>query len=97
MKLEPQILLTTSEAERIEKLAKYFDAFLGNWFAMLLAGVRYSPGVQRELTKALLKYAACAALAATDEAAKERDEKTVERCERAADEMLEVLERQVHS
>jgi len=97
VRVEPQLLVTRSEEERIEKLGKYFDEFLGNWFAMLLVGVRYSPGVQRELALALLKYAACAMLTSTDEAAKESDEITVERCIKSAHEMLEILERQVHS
>lgn len=90
-------IASCSEEERIEKLGKYFRSYLGDWFTKLVAGVKYSPGVQRELALAMLEHAALALIANTDEAMKEDDEKTADRCLKVAREMLEILERHVHS
>lgn len=90
-------IAATSEAERIEKLGAYFRDFLTGWLAQLVAGVEPSPGVQRELTMALLEHAAISLIATSESAAQEDDDKTVERCERAARAAFAVLEKEIVS
>ena len=90
-------IMSTSEPERIEKLGAYFRAFLQDWFTGIVAGVKFSEGVMRELTMALLEYAAAALIASSAAAAKEDDDATAERCKKAAREAMAVLEREVLS
>lgn len=95
--MKVQAILSRSEEERVDKLGKYFRAFLQDWFTGIVTGVRYSPAVMRELTLALMEYAAAALIASSDPAQGEKDEDTAERCKRAAKEALEVLQREVLS
>lgn len=94
---KPQAVLSRSEEERVEKLGAYFRDFLQSWFAGIVVGVRYSPGVMRELALAMLQYGAIALIASSDAAMKEPDEETTERALRAAQQAFEVLEREVVS
>ncbi len=97
MKLEPEVILSRSEEERVAKLGAAFRKFLGDWFGMLVRGVRFSPGVQRELAMALLEMAGAALISPSDAAEKEPDEQTAERILKAARAAFEVLEREVVS
>lgn len=97
MKLEPQVILSRNEEDRVAQLGAAFRKFLGNWFQMVVLGVRFSPGVSRELAMAFLEMAAAALIAPSDAAEKEPDEQTSDRCLRAAREAFAVLEREVVS
>lgn len=97
MKLEFKAIISRSEEERIQKLGAAFRETLSSYFTAIVLGVRYSPGVMRELTMALLEHAAAALIASSDAAQSEADEDTAERCKRAAREALQVLEREVLS
>jgi hypothetical protein len=56
-------VVSRNEQERCAKLREYFDKFLGDWLEKVMSGVRYSPGVNRELVEALILTAAAAGLA----------------------------------
>lgn len=92
-----QAIVSGSEEERIKKLGEYFRSYLFGWFKGIVVGVRYTPGVMRELSLALLEHAAAALIASSDPAIGEKDEDTAERCKRAAREAFEVLQREVLS
>lgn len=97
MRLVAQVLITTSEEERIAKLGVAFRKFLQDWFVMVVRGVRFSPGVSRELALALLEHAAMALIATSDAAEREPDAETANRCVAAAKAAFDVMSREVLS
>jgi hypothetical protein len=56
-------VLSTSEEERCAKLREHFDAFLSDFLQRVMAGVRYTPGANRELVASFMMWGAAAALA----------------------------------
>jgi hypothetical protein len=55
-------VVSSSEQERCAKLREHFDAFLSDFLQRVLVGVRYSPGVNRELVSSFMMWGAAAAL-----------------------------------
>jgi hypothetical protein len=55
-------VVSTSEEERCAKLREHFDAFLSDFLARVVAGVRYTPGSNRELVSSFMMWGAAAAL-----------------------------------
>lgn len=58
-----KIVISRSEEERIAKLGKYFREYLHGWLAQVLTGVKFSPGVARELALAFAEMAGAVVMA----------------------------------
>lgn len=57
-----KVVLSKSEAERVQKLGAYFREYLHGWLAQVIPGVKFSPGVARELALAFAEMAGAVVL-----------------------------------